>query len=134
MVARLYEAFPMRPGGVMPNQDALSVFFDPEVELCLDAQATVLGLAATYRGYEGLAQTFDDVMVAFDDVRFVPEKLTPIGDRVVAIVMVTMRGDQSGLVFDQRIGNIWTFRGGRVVRWEFYFHVPDALEAAGLSG
>ena len=47
---------------------------------------SVLGTSATYYGYEGLLRSVADVLVVFNDARFVPEKLTATGDRVVVTV------------------------------------------------
>ena len=46
---------------------------------------------------------------------------------------MTARGKESGVTVNERIGHIWTFRAGRVVKLEAYAHAADALEAAGLS-
>jgi ketosteroid isomerase-like protein len=45
---------------------------------------------------------------------------------------VTGRGRESGLILDMRIGQIWTFRGGKVIRYEAVPSWEVALEAAGL--
>ena len=130
-VARLYEAFLGGPEGIASRPALFLKSLDPDLEVHQDP--TVLGTAATYHGYEGLLRSIGDVMVAFDDLRMVPEKLTATGDRVVATVTMTARGKESGVQINERIGHIWTFRAGRVVKLEAYAHAAEALEAAGLS-
>lgn len=56
------------------------------------------------------------------------------GDVVVTRTWLTGRGRGSGLVLDMRIGQIWTFEDGKVVRYEALPSWEQALEAAGLSG
>ena len=92
-VARLYEAFFRRAEGAADPED-FEAAIDPEIEIRQDPR--VLGAKATYHGYEGLWRSIRDLLVAFDDLRFVPEKLTATGDRVVAIGRLSGRGKQSG--------------------------------------
>jgi ketosteroid isomerase-like protein len=47
---------------------------------------------------------------------------------------VTGRGQESGLVLDMRIGQMWTFRDGKVIRYQTFPTWQQALEAAGLRG
>jgi hypothetical protein len=52
---------------------------------------------------------------------------------VVIHTHVTGRGRESGLPIDMRIGPVWWFRGGKVVRYEGVPSWEEALEAAGLQ-
>jgi ketosteroid isomerase-like protein len=54
-------------------------------------------------------------------------------DLVVTRTWLTGRGRGSGLTLDMRIGQVWTFSDGRVVRYEAHPSWEEALEAAGLS-
>jgi ketosteroid isomerase-like protein len=54
------------------------------------------------------------------------------GDLVVTRARLTGRGRGSGLVLDMRVGQIWEFRHGKVVRHEAFPSWNEALEAAGL--
>ena len=54
------------------------------------------------------------------------------GDLVVTRTWLTGRGRESGLVLDMRIGQIWTFRAGKVIRYEALPSWEQALEAAGM--
>jgi ketosteroid isomerase-like protein len=53
-------------------------------------------------------------------------------DVVVTRTWVTGRGRGSGLVLDMRVGQVWTFRDGKVVRYEALPSWEDALAAAGI--
>jgi hypothetical protein len=61
------------------------------------------------------------------------EEARELGELVVTRTWVTGRGRGSGLVLDMRIGQIWTFRGGKVIRYESRPSWEEALEAVGLS-
>jgi uncharacterized protein len=61
------------------------------------------------------------------------EEIREQDDLVVTHTRVTGRGRGSGLKLDMRIGQIWTFRDGKVVRYEALPTWEQALAAAGLS-
>jgi ketosteroid isomerase-like protein len=52
---------------------------------------------------------------------------------IVTRTLATGRGRGSGLELDMRIGQIWTFRNGRVVRYESLPSWEEALAAAGIA-
>jgi ketosteroid isomerase-like protein len=54
------------------------------------------------------------------------------GDRVVAEVTFHARGTASGAELRQDEAHTWTFRDGRLVRFEWSRDLDDALEAVGL--
>ena len=54
------------------------------------------------------------------------------GNLVVTRTWVTGRGRESGLVLDMRIGQMWSFRDGKVIRYQTFPTWEQALQAAGL--
>jgi ketosteroid isomerase-like protein len=54
------------------------------------------------------------------------------GDQVVTLVRQVGRGRLSGAEVEQRFAQLWTVRGGKIVRMEMYTDKETALEAAGL--
>jgi ketosteroid isomerase-like protein len=69
----------------------------------------------------------------WDDYRIDAEELIDAGSSVVVAVRERGRGRGSGAPFDRQWAQVWTFRRGRIVRWELFPHKAAALEAAGLS-
>ena len=69
----------------------------------------------------------------FRDLHWVPIRLIDRGDRVVATVEARAYGKHSGVELNERIGHVWTLRGGRIVAWHIYMDPTQALEAVGLS-
>ena len=61
------------------------------------------------------------------------EEVREHGDLVVTRTWVTGRGRGSGMVLDMRIGQVWTFREGKVVRYEAFPSWDRALDSAGLG-
>ena len=52
---------------------------------------------------------------------------------MVTRTRLTGRGRDSGLVLDMRIGQVWTFREGKVIRYETHPSWEQALEAVGAG-
>jgi ketosteroid isomerase-like protein len=69
----------------------------------------------------------------FDDYQLDAEELIDSGSSVVAVVRERGRGKGSGAPFERRWAQIWTFRRGRIIRWELFPDRADALEVVGLS-
>jgi ketosteroid isomerase-like protein len=59
------------------------------------------------------------------------EELIDAGSSVV--LTVRERGRGSGVPFEERWAQVWTFSRGRIVRWENFPDRASALEAVGLS-
>ena len=51
---------------------------------------------------------------------------------MVTRTWLTGKGRGSGLVLDMRIGQVWTFRDGKIVRYEAFPSWERALNAAGM--
>jgi ketosteroid isomerase-like protein len=61
------------------------------------------------------------------------EELIDAGSSVVLSVHERGRGKGSGVPFEQKWAQVWTFSRGRIVRWENHPDLASALEAVGLS-
>jgi ketosteroid isomerase-like protein len=118
-----YEAF--NRGDV----DRILDMCDPDVEWedipSLDIPAAV--------GKDAVRAYFEAVMAAWERVRREPEEVIDLGgERVLVLCHVTARGRGSGIEVDGRIGDLLTFRDGRVVCWTSYASWARARKAAGL--
>jgi ketosteroid isomerase-like protein len=67
------------------------------------------------------------------DYRMDIEEVLDAGQSVVVIFREQARGRSSGVPFAQQHPQLWTFRAGRIIRWESFRTRAQALEAAGLS-
>ena len=68
----------------------------------------------------------------WEDYRLDAEELIDAGMSVVGFVRERGRGKSSGAPVERRWAQVWTFRRGRIVRWELFGDKGSALEAAGL--
>ena len=69
---------------------------------------------------------------AWEDYRVEAEEFIDAGQSVVVGIHERGRGKGSGVQLDRRWAYIWTFREGRIVRWEPRRSIEDAVKAAGL--
>ena len=61
------------------------------------------------------------------------ETLDAIGQSVVVTVHEHGKGRESGVPVERPHFQVWTFRRGKLVRWEAFASEAAALEAAGLQ-
>jgi ketosteroid isomerase-like protein len=93
----------------------------------------VLDLHDVYEGRDAVIEASRHYWGTWDDYRLDAEELIDAGSSVVVAVREQGRGKGSGAPFDQRWAQVWTFRRGRIIRWELFPTKAAALEAAGLS-
>lgn len=106
------------------------------------------GVILDMRGFSDMSVDSDGVVVgrdavitanrrywgAWEDYHLDAEELIAAGPSVVCVVHERGRGKGSGAPVERRWAQVWTFRRGRVVRWELFGDKADALEAVGLVG
>ena len=68
----------------------------------------------------------------WEDYRLEAEELIDAGSSVVVAVRERGRGKGSGIPFERRWAQVWTFSRGRIIRWEMFPDKTAALEAVGL--
>ena len=125
VVRRAYEAMNDREFSRAPQ------LLDPEVEF--DLSRNILN-PDIYRGYDGFERLVGVIEDVWDDFHFEVQELIDGGDCVVAEVTVAGTGRGSGVEAEMRVFNIWTLRGGKVIRLVGGSRErSEALEAAGLS-
>ena len=106
--------------------------WDPEIEL--DAsESPVLDTSGVYRGRDAVKRFWREWLAAWDTIRFEYE-LVDVGDRVVMLFDMRMRGRSTGIdVPFGKVAWVLTYRRGLLVHQKFYMGQAEALEAAGLS-
>jgi ketosteroid isomerase-like protein len=98
--------------------------FDPEVEWC--------PTEGTFRGLEGVVSSLVEWLEPWDEHHIEPEEFLEAGDRVLAVIHLTGRGEASGMEIDQRFFQVYEVRSGRIVRMVEFVRRAEALEAAGI--
>lgn len=104
--------------------------FDPAVEWILpDLQEadSCCGPEEIIRFWEGLDETFDEL-------RLLPQETVDAGDHVAVRLRHKVRGKGSGIELDRELYHqVTSFRGGVMVRIEYFEDWAQARRAAGLA-
>jgi ketosteroid isomerase-like protein len=90
-------------------------------------------MAGVYHGREAVRDFYRRWAGAFSDWGYDVERLIEAGDHIVALVREHGHGRGSGVEFEMRRANVWTFEQGKVVRFRSYSTREAALQAAGLD-
>ena len=113
--------------------EALLEVIDPEVEWH-DVFAQMLGgEAMVYRGHEGVRELWGDLSGAFAELHVEYSEFRDLGDRIVAIGHLRVRGSESGAAIESPFGAITQWKTGKMTRLRAYLDPEEAVEAAGLS-
>lgn len=82
-----------------------------------------------YRGRDDIRGYFTDLFASFADVSTQDAEFRDLGDRVLALYKLTVRGRDSDVVVDQPGAIVYDLRGGQIVRAESYLSWDEALSA-----
>ena len=104
--------------------------FDPLVLFVMPPDFPDTG---TYLGVERIAEYTRGFLEPWTRITLEADEIADAGDHVVASVCQRGVGGVSGAATEFRYTQVWSFRGGRVIRLENFRERADALEAAGLS-
>jgi ketosteroid isomerase-like protein len=110
--------------------DAIVALADPDVTFVNPDSALESG---TRHGPEGLRAGLGGILDAFEHLRFVQERITDLGDRMLATGTFKGRGRGSGMELPATpFAIVITLREGRMVRFEWFADAAEAARAAGL--
>jgi ketosteroid isomerase-like protein len=109
----------------------LREFCDPDVEWDFSRRGVDPEIYHGHEGWLRIAEQFGD---AWQELRLEIEEIIDAGDDVV--LFTNMIGlSKSGIKLGQKVGQVWTFRDGKIVRDRFFGEDRAAcLHAAGLEG
>jgi ketosteroid isomerase-like protein len=115
--------------------DAVVASWDPQFEYCPDDGWVQAGLVEpSYRGLHGYQRYVAATAEVWGTENHLSRaELIDLGDRVVVLAEVRMRGQRSGVPLTQPYGLVTMLRYGRPVRHQEYFDHAKALLAVGLS-
>jgi ketosteroid isomerase-like protein len=103
---------------------------DPEIEI---QDYPGLPDAKWHHGHQGVVSWLAKLRAAFGEIHVEISNVRVSDDKTVADWEITGRGRRGGVVVSETGGLVFTFRGGKVARFELFRTRADALEAVGLS-
>jgi hypothetical protein len=101
----------------------------PDVEWLPASPAAVE--RAVYRGVDEVARGFNAIWETWDVFQFEEREIRDLGDSVLWLGTVHMRGGASQVELDQEFANHLVFSGDKVVRVQGFLSWQDALAAVG---
>jgi ketosteroid isomerase-like protein len=101
----------------------------PDVEWVPASPAAVE--RSVYRGHEEVARGFNAIWETWDVFEFEEKEVRDLGESVLWLGTVHMRGGASQLTVDQEWANLLVFSGDQVVRVQGFRSWQEALAAAG---
>jgi ketosteroid isomerase-like protein len=101
----------------------------PDVEWVPASPAAVE--RSVYRGHEEVARGFNAIWDTWDVFEFEEKEVRDLGESVLWLGTVHMRGGASQLTVDQEWANLLVFSGDQVVRVQGFRSWQEALAAAG---
>jgi ketosteroid isomerase-like protein len=126
-VVRLIDAYNRRDVETM-LQD-----LDPAAEW-RPALPLILGEATVYHGHEGAREWLRNLYDVVDEAEVEYSEIRDLGDRVLGIGHMRIRGRGSGAETDSPFAHLTDFSpDGKAIRMWTYLDPDEALDAAGLS-
>ena len=105
--------------------------FDQNATLVIDPDIPDAGV---FIGLDGIRSYMTRFLEAWESLTIGAESFKGVGDTVLVEVKQTGIGQDSGVPVTLDYFQLWTFRGGMVIRLESILSKEKAFEAVGLSG
>ena len=111
--------------------DLLLSYAAPEIEWRPAGPAAVE--RAVYRGHDEVASAYAAVWETWDLFRFEGSQVRDLGDSVLWLGRVKMRGSASEVELDQEFAAHWVLRDAKLIRIQAFLSWREALKAVGLA-
>ena len=111
--------------------DLLLSYAAPEIEWIPAGPAAVE--RAVYRGHEEVANAYAAVWDTWELFHFEGSQVRDLGDSVLWLGWVKMRGSASHVELDQEFAAHWVLRDGKLIRIQAFLSWREGLEAVGLE-
>jgi ketosteroid isomerase-like protein len=106
----------------------------PQVEWHPSIERAVEGRATTYLGHEGASRAWEEYRgEAFGKLTAEIEEIRDLGNSVLLLGRFSVTGRTTRIELDTEVGQVFTFRDGKIASSQDYMSHREALEAAGLS-
>ena len=116
------------------SSEAWAERFDPQIELLWRDRQTYPDFPQHLRGLAEVIAFGEQYRDGWIDLAGELLELIEVPDgRVVALIRQSARGRQSGVPVVFHYFALYTIRGGKVLKIEYFSHRADALQAAGLG-
>ncbi len=111
--------------------ELLRSYMTPEIEWLPAGPAAVE--RTVYRGQDEAASGFAAIWETWDAFQFVETEVRDLGDSVLWLGRVQIRGSTSQIELDQEFANHLLLRDGKIARAEGFLSWQAGIQAAGLA-
>ena len=116
------------------SSEAYAERLDPQLEVLWPDRQTLPDIPQHLRGLADFIAHSEQYRDGWIDHVYELLELIEVPDgRVVALIRQSARGRQSGVPVVFHYFALYTIRGGKVLKIEYFSHRADALQAAGLG-
>jgi ketosteroid isomerase-like protein len=115
------------------DYEAVLAGWDPACEYRPSRDLMPPDLEAVFYGHDGMRELWRYWRDAFQDIRWEPEEILDLGDKILVTAQQRGHGSGSGVAVSEPIFQLFTLRSGYVLRQEDFRDRSAALEAAGLG-
>jgi ketosteroid isomerase-like protein len=119
------------------NADDLHAFLaelHPEVEWHPSLEPALEGAATIYKGHQGARRAWAEYRgETFERLTPQVEEIRDLGESVLVLGRFVVSGRATHIEFGTEVGEVVTFRDGKIATVHDYLSHRQALEAAGLS-
>jgi ketosteroid isomerase-like protein len=112
--------------------EGLLAGLDAEVEWRPVLPVVLGGRTTVYRGHDGIRDMLRDLDEILDERHLGFSEVHDVGDSVVAVGRLTIRGRGSGLRTESPFGWLGEFSNGKATSIRTYLNPDEALQIAGL--
>ena len=109
------------------------LLYHPDIEFITPPGLAGLGFETVFRGREARFDFQRRWNADWGEMRFEPDEMLDLGNRLLFIGRVKGSGVSSGAAFESEWAVLFTVSAGRLVREQPFFDRAEALEAAGLE-
>jgi ketosteroid isomerase-like protein len=113
--------------------EALLEELDAEIEWYSGLPMVMSGNSTVYRGHEGIRELFREFDELFAEIHAEYTEIQDLGDRILAIGAIRMRGRESGAATESPLATVSDFRDGRAIRITSYLDPQAARDEVGLG-
>lgn len=108
----------------------MEALHSPEVEVVAPREWPE---GATLRGWGAVRRQFERLKDSWSLERYETERIESAGDKVLLVGTWIGTGETSGLDLGQEMCPVFTLKGGRIARIEYYLKEIEARRVAGLQ-
>jgi ketosteroid isomerase-like protein len=96
--------------------------------------SSIVDTAGVFHGRTAPQDSLRELQESFEELTFEAERFFEApGGEIVVFIHARGRGRGSGVMIDNHIAWVWTYRGDKAVRLVVYEDRAEALEAVGLT-